>query len=65
MPRPTAKIRQDDVKRAVRAVTDCGLPIKRIEFHGEIFKIILQGEDDAVIMDQPPGGGTSCRKVGM
>lgn len=55
MPRRTARIGQDEVRRMVKAVQDCGLPIARVVFDGETVSVIV-GEsegNDQIGVDGP------------
>lgn len=55
MSRPAARITEDEVRRMVKAVAACGLPIARVTFDGSIINVVI-GSGDIGEKSPAPGG---------
>jgi hypothetical protein len=55
MSRPAARITEDEVRRMVKAVAACGLPIARVTFDGAIINVVI-GSGDIGENRTEPGG---------
>lgn len=45
MTRPAARITEDEVRRMVKAVAACGLPIARVTFDGAVINVVIGSGD--------------------
>jgi len=62
MTRPAARITEDEVRRMVKAVAACGLPIARVTFDGSIINVVI-GSGDIGENRAEPGGQDQNKPV--